>query len=275
MGTVASIHLRQRALSLAALPELVEALGLASFPKILVRALCDLVSAEHLSVIAFEPHRLPHVITAESAGRMPVAKMAGRIYEASAFRRHDPAAELVGREEATREHPLLLRVRPEDIEDGEYRAQIYRRFNLAEKLAIVSHSSGHWYALNLYRTQAAGEFTGADVEAARAAADLIMALIAKHFSLRPAVAAPASRPNAASFELLVNQLDCHLTSRQIQVCARALSGMTNRAIALDLGIGVPTVATLRKRAYASLNISSLNELFARCLAQSEGASRAS
>ena len=275
MGTVTSIHSRQRALPLAALTELVDALGLAAFPKVLVRVLRDLVSAEHLSVIAFGPHRLPHVVTAESAGRMPVAKMAGRIYEASAFRRHDPAAGLVGMAAAASEHPLLLLVRPEDIEDGEYRAQIYRRFNLAEKLSIVSHSSGDWHALNLYRTQAAGVFRQVDVEAARAAANVIMALVAKHFSLRPAVRAPSLRPSAATFELLVNQLDCPLTSRQIQVCARALSGMTNRAIALDLGIAVPTVATLRKRAYARLNSSSLNELFARCLAQSEATSRAS
>jgi DNA-binding CsgD family transcriptional regulator len=51
------------------------------------------------------------------------------------------------------------------------------------------------------------------------------------------------------------------------VCARALLGMTNVAIGLDLGVRAPTVATLRQRAYATLGISGLNELFGLCLAQ--------
>jgi DNA-binding CsgD family transcriptional regulator len=57
----------------------------------------------------------------------------------------------------------------------------------------------------------------------------------------------------------------------VQVCARALLGMTNAAIGLDLGVRAPTVATLRQRAYATLGICGLNELFGLCLAQAAAA----
>jgi len=75
------------------------------------------------------------------------------------------------------------------------------------------------------------------------------------------------RPSIDSLEALLRKLDPRLTRRQVQVCARALLGMTCVAVGLDLGVRVSTVVTLRRRAYSILHISSLNELFALCLAQ--------
>jgi DNA-binding CsgD family transcriptional regulator len=68
-------------------------------------------------------------------------------------------------------------------------------------------------------------------------------------------------------ESLLGSLDEHLTPRERAVCARALAGLTVAGIALDLGIRTPTVATLRRRAYAKLGISSLSQLFALCIEQ--------
>jgi DNA-binding CsgD family transcriptional regulator len=56
-----------------------------------------------------------------------------------------------------------------------------------------------------------------------------------------------------------------LTEREADVCARIVLGMSTTGIALDLRISKNTVATLRKRAYDRLGISSQNELFAICL----------
>ena len=55
--------------------------------------------------------------------------------------------------------------------------------------------------------------------------------------------------------------------RERAVCARALAGLTVAGIASDLGVKAPTIATLRQRAYAKLGISSLSQLFARCIEQ--------
>jgi DNA-binding CsgD family transcriptional regulator len=52
-----------------------------------------------------------------------------------------------------------------------------------------------------------------------------------------------------------------LTPRELDVCARALIGMTAEGIALDLNIKKSSVSTYRKRAYARLGISSQNQLY--------------
>lgn len=56
-------------------------------------------------------------------------------------------------------------------------------------------------------------------------------------------------------------LDCRLTVRELDVCARSLLGMTAEGTALELGIKQSSVVTYRKRAYARLGISSQSELF--------------
>jgi len=51
-----------------------------------------------------------------------------------------------------------------------------------------------------------------------------------------------------------------LTSREADVCAAIIRGVTSEGIALELGVGLNTVLTYKKRAYARLNISSQNQL---------------
>jgi DNA-binding CsgD family transcriptional regulator len=53
-----------------------------------------------------------------------------------------------------------------------------------------------------------------------------------------------------------------LAQREVEVCARALIGMSVEATALDLGIRPTSITTYRQRAYQKLGISSQNELFA-------------
>ena len=77
---------------------------------------------------------------------------------------------------------------------------------------------------------------------------------------------PGSNAPIEWLENLVTDLGYGLTPREIEVCARALSEMTHAGIALDLGIKPTTVVTLVQRAYARVNISTLNELFGLCLA---------
>jgi DNA-binding CsgD family transcriptional regulator len=56
-------------------------------------------------------------------------------------------------------------------------------------------------------------------------------------------------------------LDRGLTSRELDVGARSLAGMTAEGTALELNIKTSSVVTYRKRAYGRLGISSLYELF--------------
>lgn len=54
-----------------------------------------------------------------------------------------------------------------------------------------------------------------------------------------------------------------LTLRERQVCARTIVGRTARAIAEELGVGIGSVLTYRRRAYARYGVSSAGALFER------------
>ncbi len=65
----------------------------------------------------------------------------------------------------------------------------------------------------------------------------------------------------AVFRRRLREIDAGLTRRELSVCALALAGMTIEGTALNLGLKNTSVITYRKRAYAKLGISSLNEMF--------------
>jgi DNA-binding CsgD family transcriptional regulator len=77
----------------------------------------------------------------------------------------------------------------------------------------------------------------------------------------PKVWRSAVAPDNASLEQRLAALPGRLSLRERQVCARASRGIANPGIALDLGVQVSTLSTLRRRAFAKLGISSLGELF--------------
>jgi len=123
-----------------------------------------------------------------------------------------------------------------------------------------------WFIANIYREKKSGSFTEAELEALEHASDTLCAAVERHVSLvSPTALEPGSNPPVEWLEKLVFDLGHGLTPREIQVCARALSGMTRAGIALDLGVKPTTVVTLVQRAYARIDISTLNELFGLCL----------
>jgi DNA-binding CsgD family transcriptional regulator len=253
---------------LTVLPGVVRTLGEPGFERALLEALHAATGAAHLAIIAFDRRLLPQLIAAESHGGTTLARSAGRTYFGGLFYRHDPTRGALARQPAGGDAPLLLRLAARDITDRAWRQQIYERYGLEERLALLGLAGRRWLALNLYRDKADGAFSHVQVDGLREAAALLLELVARHYALRPPAAwRRATRPPVALLEQLLGRIDARLTRRQVQVCARALLGMTNVAIGLDLGVRAPTVATLRQRAYLTLGISGLNELFGLCLAQ--------
>ena len=247
--------------------DLIRALGEPEFPRRLLDALNERVCIGHIAIIAFDSKLKGHSMAAESTGLRTLAQTAGQIYEAARFYRHDPSAALIATH-PDQHRPLLFHLRPQDITDTEYRAQIYEKFHLIERVSMVEYFAGRWNTISLYRDAEAGPFSEEDLRRIKEFAEPMAALAAKHYALAPVPDwQRETHPSVEQLEDIVRGLDPALTPRQVQVCARALTGMTNTAIGLDLGVQVPTVATLRARAYAVLNISSLNELFALCLAR--------
>lgn len=250
----------------ALLGEAILSLGEPDFAQVLIRAMEPFVAADHVSIVAFDAAFVAHLVTAGSRQPGNVALKAGRLYERERFYRHDPGAkQLRAGEDGA---PVLSRLRAQDITDPQYRREIYDRFRLLERLSLIDRVREQWLMVNLYRSRASEPFRERDITRIRASARLLLSIAGKHIALVSPAAPGRGRAEATRYlDNLLAGIEPGLTPRERAVCARALSGQTVHGIASELDVRPPTVATLRRRAYAKLNISSLNELFARCIEQ--------
>lgn len=253
-----------QSIELKALGEAVLALGEEGFAGALMRAIGMMLEVEHLALLRFDPDLTARLLGAASTGRGNQALEAGRLYERAGFFRHDPGMTALAGGHPS--EPMLYRLRAADIEDTRYRRDIYERFDLLERLSILDQIRGQWIMVNLYRSTGQVPFTGSEVGRMREFAALVLPLAAKHATLI-ATGQPATgpSPSVGFLDDLLERVDSRLSVRERAVCARALAGLTVPGIASDLKVSAATVATLRRRAYAKLGITSLNELFARCI----------
>lgn len=254
----------------------VAGLGDDDFPSLLLEAANATVVADHLSLFRITPGLAPVLAGAASLDRRDVAADAGQLYVKSLHYRFDPNTPRVRSAGAAGDGPLITRQRAKDIADDTYRREIYDRFNLEDRVSIMGHEGPVWHVVSLYRDRATGRFTPQEEAEIAPRAPLMSKLASKHLRALQYAQAAASQwtaptlPPISLLERMVGGLGNSLSNREIEVCARALQGKTSEAIALDLGVKESTVATLRKRAYGKLRISTLNELFALCLSKSAG-----
>lgn len=156
--------------------------------------------------------------------------------------------------------------RGESIADAAYRDACYGRSGVLERLTVATGDSGELIALNLYRLASSGGFDAGERAAIEVLAPLLAALAVKHVAMlgmRLRSRDRADRIEAAGARLAA--ICGALTRRERDVLSRALVGMTSEGIALDLGIGLTSVLTYRRRGYARVGVSSQAELFALCL----------
>jgi DNA-binding CsgD family transcriptional regulator len=242
------------------------ALGEPGFPRSLIDLLMPDVSIDHVSIVAFDSNIVPRLVGAASRSARNVAEEAGRLYERSSFYRHDPGTQQLQAGRAA-DAPILFRLRAQDIQDRDYRDQIYTRYQLLERVSLIQQVAGQWIIVNLYRGKGTGPFKRGEISRVSELSRLLVALAGKHVKLlTPRPSQPRPLEIMMNIESVLATFDAGLSERERAVCARALRGLTVEGIALDLGVKPSTVATLRRRAYAKLNISSLNELFALCIA---------
>jgi DNA-binding CsgD family transcriptional regulator len=148
---------------------------------------------------------------------------------------------------------------------AEHRARVYEAHGMAERVSVVQHKDASIFAINFYRHQHQRPFSDAQLSDFESLAPALLTLAQKQIELtQPRL---SLRPNGRAqhpdyWVGRLQQLEQTLTSRECDVCARLLSGMTQEGIALDLGLSLPTVKTYRNRAFARLGIHFKNELFA-------------
>jgi DNA-binding CsgD family transcriptional regulator len=244
----------------ATLAPVVSALGEAAFALELVAALNRSVAVDHVCLMRFADRGRPPVLESASwrggdhVGSVQQAYLSG-LY------RHDPVVALP----ATPGVAVHL-LRRAAIAAPDYQVACYDSAGIVERLTVATTDAGQLIALNLYRLDASGAFGAQDRAAVDALAPLLAALAVKHIALvgvRLRSRDRADRIGALGARL--HAISGALTPRENAVLARVLAGMTSEGIALDLGIGLASVLTYRKRGYARLGVTSQAELFALCL----------
>ncbi len=253
--------------SVPRLPQVIVSLGNHDFFSELLRYLNMECHIDHLAVFIFDHQLVPQQIDAKGIKDNRLARQAGKVYTTRLFHRQDPNA-LQVQQLSENSGISLLRMRANDIPDLEYKQLIYDQFKLIDRVSLLSQTNHHWFVVNLYRDIPSGEFKPEDLSRIQTNSELIVELCRKHFILLPSSVWKApSQPEPEMLQSIIHSLGIPLSQREIEVCSYALIGVTNEGIALTLGIQPSTVATLRKRAFAKLDVSSINQLFGLCLGQ--------
>lgn len=248
------------------LPDLIRSLGHPSFADAWLNTVNAVTEIDHVSLFSFDTNFRPKLLGGAARTGPVIAIDLGRTYI-----RHyylwDPNVKAMRKAGEGPRSPMFVHLRAQDIQDASYRSRIYQEHNLIERVSWLGRAEMTWFIANIYREKKSGSFSEAELNTLEQATDILCAAVERHISLvSPTALEPGSNPPIEWLEKLVTDLGSGLTPREVEVCARAVSGMTRAGIALDLGVKPTTVVTLIQRAYTRLNISTLNELFGLCLA---------
>lgn len=242
----------------AVLGGLVDSAGEPGFDENLLSILSEIGQFEH--VLIYEvTHNCPSQIMAVSSNAHSLVESTSRKFLDS----HVAADPLLPKVRAatTRGAPQLFRADVEDMPHRQLYDLIYGPNAIRERIVLSGHAGGRKMAASLVRPGRLGLLT------AGAACDMIdlgpllLSLVAKHISLvANRTVSPQPFASLNMIETAIRNEAPSLTSRQVQVCARILKGLSTSGVALDLGIGEETVVTHRKQAYQRLGIASRFEL---------------
>lgn len=247
------------------LPSLIRSIGHPNFVGTCLSVLNTALKIDHIVLLTFSDNLKPRLLDGDSPGKENLSVFLARKY-IKYFYLSDPNMDFMHTHSEKPTVPVLLKLRASEIKNAVYREQLFERYQVIERLSWLGQTSGLWYATNLYREKRSGYFSEREIETVNGLAPVVVACIEQHLQLiSPTAWEAGQQPSIEWFEELLRELGHGLTPREIQVCARALLGMTRNGIGLDLDIKPTTVNTLTQRAYAKINISTLNELFALCL----------
>lgn len=148
-----------------------------------------------------------------------------------------------------------------DIPYGNYRTECFERPQLGQKLSFVRCWADRRIAINFYRHGCRAPDTKI-VESLTSLAEIALPMLRRHHDLRQD---DAHLPFKERLQRRIGSAYPILTTREREVSARTLLGMTAEAIAIDLRIKRSSVLTYRTRAYERLGISSANQLLSALL----------
>jgi DNA-binding CsgD family transcriptional regulator len=238
----------------------ISALGREAFASELLAALNRCVPVDHVCLMRVVDRAQPPVLESASWGTGTHVAEVQDVYLNGLYR-FDPNMNLPSPSGVEFRH-----LRREAIGDEDYRENCFVRAELLERLTVAASDEGQLVLLNLYRFGTSAPFAVGELAAMEGLSRFLAALAIKHVGALGMLLRSRERGDRiAALATRLHARDGRLTSRERDVLSRVMLGMTSDGIALDLGIGLNTVLTYRKRAYARLGVSSQVELFALCM----------
>lgn len=150
----------------------------------------------------------------------------------------------------------VQRVRPSDIVSMGFRRRFFDDGGIVERISVIQRGANAWRGINVARHSSDGCCSDDEIDSLVGLACLVLPMLPLN---RQKKGAP-QRLSIAELEDRFASRFSTLTTRERQVCARAASGMTVEATALELGIAKTSVLTYRQRAYQRLQVASSLEL---------------
>jgi DNA-binding CsgD family transcriptional regulator len=157
-------------------------------------------------------------------------------------------------------HAMLCHITDKEI-PAQHKALVYEPHGMKERLSVIQKEAASVFAINFYRHVHQRPFTDAHLSDLAALAPVLLTLVQKQIALSTTQTQTPSR-DVAHWVYKLSAAHPTLTGREVEVCARLLTGMTQDGIASDLGLSLPTVKTYRNRAFARLGIHFKSQLFA-------------
>lgn len=229
------------------------AIGRPDFPDVLIRTLRRQAEVGHCMVFSLMRDGAASCLL--DIGNIPIGGDLGAAY-AGQFHESDPNRDAMfdGHDQA----PIMLPAFAPRMYSARYRKIFFQDSGIVDKFATAIWVDDTCFYVNFYRIAAQGRFSREQLFRLKAIAPTIGASVARHF--RQGATRQPAQDLAALFATRAPLAG--LTAREQDVCRGILSGLSSEAISQELGIGLHSTLTYRKRAYERLGISSQNELFA-------------
>lgn len=237
--------------------EVVNSIGTQSYGDVCFAMLERALNVEHWALFRFRSGSpLKCVATAskrdKAAARQNCDRFVGRCYSV------DPSVKAASTRLSA---PTLTKLAIDDIEDPQYR-HCFELTHVQERVSLFSWIGRDLYQLSVFRGPRKASFSVLEMNHFAALARLLLATAQKHEILLDQQTGFPRHLNVDGIERLLKLRSPELSTRECEVCARAVAGKTIEGTSLELDIRRTSVITYRQRAYQKLGISRTNELVA-------------
>ncbi|MGO9698866.1 MAG: helix-turn-helix transcriptional regulator [Xanthobacteraceae bacterium] len=237
--------------------EVVNSIGTPSYGHACFVLLEKALNAEHWALFRFRSGG-PLKCIATGSGHHKVA--AQENIDRFVLRCHsvDPSLKLASRRNAP---ATLTKLAIDDIEDPQYR-HCFELTQVRERVSLFSWIGADLYQVSVFRGPRTSSFSPHEMNYFAALAKLLLVSAQKHEVLLDRTPTLPRHLTIEAIERLLKLRSPALSTRECEVCARAIAGKTIEGTSLDLDIRRTSVITYRQRAYQKLGISRTNELVA-------------